>query len=113
MHGGYYPVGGSGEIAKQLLQTVADAGGWTRIRADVDEIMLDKNKAIGVRLKTGEEIIHMLESLKDDLHVTVISATHDYKMLAASDRVIYLSDGQIQSIKKRDELDIDVGGIME
>jgi len=56
LYGGYYPVGGSGEIAKQLLQTVADAGGWTRIRADVDEIMLDKNKAIGVRLKSGEEI---------------------------------------------------------
>ncbi len=56
VHGGYYPVGGSQEIANQLLKTVADAGGWTRIRADVEEIMIEKGKAVGVRLKGGEEI---------------------------------------------------------
>ncbi|MEM9555433.1 MAG: NAD(P)/FAD-dependent oxidoreductase [Acidobacteriota bacterium] len=56
LHGGYYPEGGSSEIARQLLRTVADAGGWTRILADVDEILLDGNKAVGVRLKDGETI---------------------------------------------------------
>jgi all-trans-retinol 13,14-reductase len=54
--GAYYPDGGSGSIAKCLLKTVADAGGWTRIRADVDEILVRKRRAVGVRLKTGEEI---------------------------------------------------------
>lgn len=57
VHGGYYPVGGSQEIANQLLKTVADAGGWTRIRADVEEITVHKGKATGVRLKSGEEIL--------------------------------------------------------
>jgi all-trans-retinol 13,14-reductase len=54
--GAYYPEGGSGSIAKCLLKTVADAGGWTQIRADVDEILIQKGRAIGVRLQTGEEI---------------------------------------------------------
>ena len=54
-YGGYYPVGGSGAIAETLLQTVADAGGWTQTMADVDEILLSGNKAVGVRLADGTE----------------------------------------------------------
>ena len=56
VHGGYYPVGGSEEIANHLLKTVVDGGGWTRIRADVEEIIVEKDTAVGVRLKGGEEI---------------------------------------------------------
>lgn len=55
-YGGYYPVGGSQKIAEDLLKTVADAGGWTRIKADVEEILVEGGKAVGVRLKGGEEI---------------------------------------------------------
>ncbi len=56
LHGAYYPVGGAGNIAKALLQTVADAGGWTRIRAEVEQIVVDRGRAVGVRLVGGEEI---------------------------------------------------------
>lgn len=55
-HGGYYPEGGSPEIARQLLRTVCDAGGWTRILADVDQILIEGGRAVGVRLVGGEEI---------------------------------------------------------
>lgn len=54
-HGGYYPVDGSGAIAEHLLQTVADAGGWTVTMADVAEIMLAGKRAVGVRLADGTE----------------------------------------------------------
>jgi len=56
LHGAYYPVGGSGEIARCLLKTVADAGGWTRICADVEQIRVEDGAAVGVRLVGGEEI---------------------------------------------------------
>ena len=56
-HGGYYPVGGSAAIAETLLQTVADAGGWTITMADVAEIIVDGNKAKGVRLRDGREVM--------------------------------------------------------
>lgn len=55
-HGAFYPVGGSGRIAVELLRTVADAGGWTRITADVAEILVRGGRAVGVRLRDGEEI---------------------------------------------------------
>ncbi|MCO4745383.1 MAG: NAD(P)/FAD-dependent oxidoreductase [Proteobacteria bacterium] len=55
-HGAYYPVGGSGRIAEELLRTVAEAGGWTRVYASVEEILIEKGRAVGVRLESGEEL---------------------------------------------------------
>ncbi len=55
-HGGYYPVGGSRQIALGLLGTVAETGGWTRILADVEEILIEDGRAAGVRLVGGEQI---------------------------------------------------------
>ena len=56
LHGGYYPVGGSRAIATQLLGAVANRQGWTRIGADVEEILVEGGRAVGVRLTDGEEI---------------------------------------------------------
>ncbi len=54
--GGYYPVGGSQVIAEGLLGTVERAGGWTRIHASVEQILIERGAAVGVRLEGGEEI---------------------------------------------------------
>ncbi len=54
--GAYYPVGGSASVARELLTTVAESGGWTRICADVDEILVERGRAVGVRLAGGETI---------------------------------------------------------
>lgn len=56
LYGGWYPVGGAGSIAKALCKTVADAGGWTRIKASVAQILIEKGHAVGVRLSTGEDL---------------------------------------------------------
>ncbi len=53
-HGGFYPVGGSARIAEALLETVAEGGGFTRINAPVEEILVTDNRATGVRLAGGE-----------------------------------------------------------
>ncbi len=56
LYGAAYPVGGSARIAETLLQTVADAGGWTTIKADVAEILVEHGRAVGVRLADGREV---------------------------------------------------------
>ncbi|HJL16570.1 MAG TPA: NAD(P)/FAD-dependent oxidoreductase [Sandaracinaceae bacterium LLY-WYZ-13_1] len=55
-HGGYYPVGGASRIAETLLGTVAKAGGWTAIRADVKRILVEDGAAVGVELGDGRRI---------------------------------------------------------
>ena len=82
-----------------------------RALANDPAIVLADEPTGNLDLRTGEEIIQMLAGLKDDFNTTIITATHDHKMLAASDRVVYLSDGQITDVKNRDELDITIGRI--
>ena len=61
--------------------------------------------------KTGSEIIETLSRMNKEEGVTVITATHDYKMLAASDRILFIVDGRIDRIQNRDEFNIDAGRI--
>lgn len=56
MHGGYYPVGGSAEIARTLLGTVSAAGGATVIHANVEEIEVHDGKVKGIRLADGRRV---------------------------------------------------------
>jgi all-trans-retinol 13,14-reductase len=56
LDGAWYPVGGAGELARTLLSTVAQAGGWTRISTPVQEIVVSNGRAVGVRLDDGETI---------------------------------------------------------
>ena len=59
--------------------------------------------------KTGEEIILLLKRLQQQQKVTVITATHDAKMISVSDRVVWIRDGKIERIADRDELQIQTG----
>lgn len=82
-------------------------------RALVNEpsIILADEPTGNLDLQTGTEIIQILKSLSSDEGVTIITATHDHKMLSESDRVLNIADGQIASIQNRDELDIEEGTI--
>ena len=62
-------------------------------------------------LKTGTEIIDLLKKLNAENDTTVVTNTHDHKMLVASDRVVDLRDGHIDRIRKRDEIEIQEGSI--
>lgn len=95
------------ELSGGQQQRVAIA----RSLANDPSIILADEPTGNLDLTTGEEIIRMLEGLKDEFGVTVISATHDHKMIDASDRVVYLEDGRIVDVKTHDEMDISVGGI--
>ena len=58
-----------------------------------------------------EMIIETLSRLSKDRGVTIISATHDHKMLSVSDRVVTIRDGLINKIELRSQLNIQVGAI--
>ncbi|HCK08781.1 MAG TPA: ABC transporter, partial [Candidatus Latescibacteria bacterium] len=62
-------------------------------------------------LHTGTEIIELLRLMNKESGVTVISATHDHKMLSVSDRVVWVRDGIVDRIINRADLKIEVGTI--
>ncbi|MFB6277252.1 MAG: phytoene desaturase family protein, partial [Halothece sp.] len=51
-----YPVGGSEALVKALVRGLEKYGGTLRLGATVEQILLDRNRAVGVRLKNGEEL---------------------------------------------------------
>ena len=63
--------------------------------------------------KTGHDIVQLLSELSDERGVTVVSATHDHRMLDVSDRVVYLRDGRVERIARREDLNIQVGSVGE
>ena len=62
-------------------------------------------------LHTGEEIINILNDMKETLGITVVTATHDMKMLSASDTVVWVKDGQIERTARGAEIEVSIGSI--
>ncbi|MDA0747259.1 MAG: ABC transporter ATP-binding protein [bacterium] len=80
------------------------------IANDPDLVLADEPTG-NLDLKTGQEIIELLKKLQADSGVTIVTNTHDHKMLVASDRVVDLRDGQVERVRKRDEIKIQEGSI--
>ena len=49
--------------------------------------------------------------LNKNLGVTIITATHDYKMLGVSDRIAWFSDGSLDKIQTKDHFKVLKGSI--
>jgi putative ABC transport system ATP-binding protein len=95
------------ELSGGQQQRVAIA----RALANDPAIILADEPTGNLDLTTGEEIISLLKHLSAERGVTIISATHDFKMLNVSDQVIWIRDGRIDKIEDREELSISIGTI--
>ena len=84
-----------------------------RALANDPEILLADEPTGNLDTRTGEEIIGLLRQLCDERGVTVVSATHDMKMLSVSDRVVWIRDGRCDRVAEAAELDIKVGSVQE
>ena len=95
------------ELSGGQQQRVAVA----RAFANDPAIILADEPTGNLDLNTGREIIELLRRMNEESGVTVISATHDHKMLSVSDRVVWVRDGRVDRVINRDELKIEVGTI--
>jgi len=95
------------ELSGGQQQRVAIA----RALANEPAIVLADEPTGNLDLHTGEEIINLLAELSRELGVTVISATHDHKMLATSDRILWIKDGAKERLERRQDLKIRVGTV--
>jgi putative ABC transport system ATP-binding protein len=90
-----------GELSGGQQQRVAIA----RALANSPDVVLADEPTANLDQRTGQEMIDLLDELKQRLEVTVIAATHDLKMLKKSDRILWIEDGRIVRDARPDELD--------
>jgi len=95
------------ELSGGQQQRVAIA----RALANSPAIILADEPTANLDLKTGEEIIALLKELCRENGATIITATHDHKMLAASDRIVWIKDGRVDKIQSAAEANIRVGSV--
>ena len=95
------------ELSGGQQQRVAIA----RAMANDPDLILADEPTGNLDLRTGQEIIELLKQLQEENGVTIVTNTHDHKMLGVSNRVIDLRDGQVERVRKREEIEIQEGSI--
>lgn len=95
------------ELSGGQQQRVAIA----RAMANDPDLILADEPTGNLDLRTGQEIIEMLKYLQEEKGVTIVTNTHDHKMLGVSNRVVDLRDGQVDRVRKREEIEIREGSI--
>lgn len=98
-------------LGHRLLHKPAELSGGQQQRvaiaralANSPQIVLADEPTANLDQKTGAEIIDLLGELRSQLGVTIVSATHDMKMLKTSDRVLWIEDGRITKTVRPEEL---------
>ncbi len=87
------------ELSGGQQQRVAVA----RALANTPTVILADEPTGNLDTKTGREIIELLKELNAEEGVTVITATHDIRMITSSDRVCWIRDGKLERISTQAE----------
>ena len=95
------------ELSGGQQQRVAVA----RAIANDPVIILADEPTANLDVDTGREMISLLRQLRENDGVTVIAATHDMKMLDVSDRILWIRDGKVDRLERRENIDIKIGHI--
>jgi putative ABC transport system ATP-binding protein len=80
-----------------------------RALANAPSILLADEPTGNLDRKTGSQIIDLMHEINRSENVTVITATHDHKMLAVSDRIAWIRDGSVERYVRREEVEIKEG----
>lgn len=95
------------ELSGGQQQRVAIA----RSLVNTPSIILADEPTANLDFATGEDIMHLMHSFCKEMGVTIVSATHDPKMLKITNRIVWIKDGAVDRIADTSTMNIEEGGI--
>lgn len=54
--GAYFPIGGPGQFSQTIIPIIESGGGQVAVGTPVEQILIEGNRAVGVRLSNGHEV---------------------------------------------------------
>ncbi|MEJ2542911.1 MAG: NAD(P)/FAD-dependent oxidoreductase [Calditrichaceae bacterium] len=92
INGGWYPVGGASKIAESIADVVENAGGQFLKSHQIDEIIIHKDKAIGVRVTAGQREKRQEEFFADKIISNAGAYNTFIKLIPAKYNIPYRED---------------------
>ncbi len=89
-----------GQLSGGQQQRVAIA----RALVNAPSVILADEPTGNLDKATGAEIIDLLKRLQVEHNATIVTATHDVKMLAISDRIAWIRDGKLDRLEERKDV---------
>ena len=74
-------------------------------------ILLADEPTANLDLNTGWGILKILQRINEEREVTVVCSTHDHRLLDICDRIMWIRDGRVERVERREDLDIKIGRI--
>jgi len=94
LNGGFYPVGGASQIAETIIPQIQQSGGEVFTYANVSEIIIENDRAVGVRMADGSDI-------RAPVIISNAGVFNTYEKLIAKDVVEKFGyDRKLKSIKR-------------
>ncbi|MCC7407945.1 MAG: ABC transporter ATP-binding protein [Phycisphaeraceae bacterium] len=82
-----------------------------RAMCNEPKILLADEPTGNLDLKTGQEILNIMQRINQERGVTIVCATHDHRLLNICDRIMWVRDGRIERVEARQNLKITIGRI--
>ncbi|HEY3237706.1 MAG TPA: ABC transporter ATP-binding protein [Polyangiaceae bacterium] len=75
------------------------------------KILLADEPTGNLDLKTGQDILNILQRINKELGVTIVCATHDHRLLNVCDRIMWIRDGGVERVENRANIKITLASI--
>ena len=75
------------------------------------KILLADEPTANLDLKTGQDILDILQRINRERKVSIVCSTHDHRLLAVCDRIMWIRDGRVERVEERANLEITLGSI--
>ncbi len=82
-----------------------------RSLCNLPRILLCDEPTANLDLKTGQEILNILQRINKERGVTIVCSTHDHRLLNICDRIMWIRDGRVERLEERANVTVKIGRI--